>query len=296
MKLAFMTLGCPKWDLDTICRKGKAYGFDGVDFRGLQDTLDVTTLPAFNAGVAATKRRLADAGLAVSAISSSINVCVLEKRQANLEEARRTIPVALGLGCVNVRVFGGGDLTKANREELAKVGCECVEQILALDGARKLHWLFETHDNWIKASDCRLLLDRIKDPAFGALWDMGHTYRVGGEKPADTYKAVGPRVGYTHVKDAEKAPGHPEASKDGWRYVAPGEGTLPLAESIGLLRKGGFDGWLNFEHEKRWIPALPEPEEIFPKFVTWARKVLAEGSGAPAKAAATGSKPKGKGK
>ena len=34
MKISFMTLGCPGWDLDTICARGREYGFDGVDFRG----------------------------------------------------------------------------------------------------------------------------------------------------------------------------------------------------------------------------------------------------------------------
>ena len=45
MKISFSTLGCPNWDLDTICQKGHAYGFDGVDFRGYLDTLDITKLP-----------------------------------------------------------------------------------------------------------------------------------------------------------------------------------------------------------------------------------------------------------
>jgi sugar phosphate isomerase/epimerase len=270
MKLSFLTLGCPTWNLETICAQGRALGFDGVDFRGLAETLDVTTLPAFTTNAAATKRMLADAGLEVSGISSSIQVCDASARNAILDEAKRTIAVCHGLGCVNVRVFGGGKVGEIARERAAAVGRECVEQILALDGASSVRWLFETHDHWVRAADCRLLLDAIPSPAFGALWDMGHTYRVGGERPADSYAAVGPRVRYTHVKDAVRD----AASNDGWRYVAPGEGELPLAESVSLLRAGGYDGWLAFEHEKRWIPSLPEPEQIFPKFVAWARKLL----------------------
>jgi hypothetical protein len=37
------------------------------------------------------------------------------------------------------------------------------------------------------------------------------------------------------------------------------------------LKSSGYDGWLQFEHEKRWHPNLPEPEEIFPVFAKWAR-------------------------
>jgi sugar phosphate isomerase/epimerase len=274
MKLAFMTLGCPGWDLDAICSRGSAMGYDGVDFRGYLDELDVTKLPLFTTHAAATRRRLADAGLAVSGVSSSIRACDSAARAESLDEARRTIDVARGLGAGIVRIFGGGELEKHPRAELAKAGCELVEEILALDGAADLRWLFETHDAWIRSGDCRLLLDAIPNPAFGALWDMGHTWRVEGEDPQATWDAIGPRVGYCHVKDAVKIPGDPKAMEDGWRYVAPGTGQLPLAKSIGIARRGGYDGWLLFEHEKRWVPNLPEPEEIFPAFVRWARSLV----------------------
>jgi len=96
MKIGFTTLGCPGWDLDTICRRGREYGYDGVDFRGYLETLDVTTSPLFTTGVAEVRRKLGDAGLEVSGISSSIRVC---------EEARRTIALAGELGAANIRVF-----------------------------------------------------------------------------------------------------------------------------------------------------------------------------------------------
>lgn len=276
MKISMMTLGCPQWDLDTICARGREYGFDGVDFRGLLDEIDVTRLPEFTSGVRETKQKLADAGLEVSGISSSIRVCEPEKLRDNIEEAKRTIPVVQSLGAKNVRVFGMGNLDEFSHEELANIGRDCLEQILALDGASDLHWLFETHDNWIRARDCKLLLDIIDNPAFGALWDMGHSSRVGGESPAESYAAIGPRVGYTHVKDAVYDPDHELAMKDGWRYVFPGEGQLPLAEAINLLKQSGYDGWLLFEHEKRWHPNLAEPEEAFPAFVKWVRPLIAE--------------------
>ncbi|MEI6340132.1 MAG: TIM barrel protein, partial [Verrucomicrobiota bacterium] len=135
MKISFTTLGCPKWDLDTLCNKGREFGYDAVDFRGLGDALDVTTLPAFTTGISETKRRLDEAGLAVSGVSTSIRACDAAKHAANLEEARRTIPVALALGCQNVRIFGGGDVGNVPRSRAAEIGRECIGQILALDGA-----------------------------------------------------------------------------------------------------------------------------------------------------------------
>ena len=275
MKTSLLTLGCPNWDLDTICARGREYGFDGIDFRGLLGEIDITVLPEFTADVATTVQKITDAGLRVSGIASSIRVCVPEARKANLEEAKRTIEVASDLHCRNIRIFGGGDLERHSRETLARIGCECVEEILALDGATEMKWLFETHDLWIRAKDCRLLLDSIPNPAFGALWDMGHTPRVGGESPAESHAAIGPRIGHTHVKDAAYDPGHALAMRDGWRYVLPGTGQLPLADAIALLKQHGYDDWLVFEHEKRWHPTLPEPEVAFPAFMEWVRSLIA---------------------
>jgi sugar phosphate isomerase/epimerase len=275
MKIAFTTLGCPDWDLDTIIAKAAAYGFDGVDLRGLLDTIDITHLPAFTTGVSETKSKFVDAGLEVSGIASSIRVCDPEQGEGNIEEARRTIAVAKTLGSKSVRVFGGGNPQEIGREESAAIGRACMDAILALDGAKDLVWAFETHDHWIKSDDCRLLLDGIPDPAFGVLWDMGHTPRVGGETPQETYAAIGTRIGYTHVKDAIYDPEHELVMQDGWRYVAPGKGQLPIAEAVAVLKDGGYDGWVVFEHEKRWHPELPEPEEIFPQFVAWVKPLIA---------------------
>ena len=271
MKIGFSTLGCPRWDLDTICRKAREYGFDGFDLRGLQDAMDITTLPAFNLDLAATARRIGDAGLQVSGVSSSIRLCDASCRDANLEEARRTIPVAAGLGAQFVRLFGGGDPAKTSRHDLVKFGADCMNAILALNGASQVKWLLETHDAWIASSHLLMLLNSLPTNAVGVLWDMAHTPCYAEEKPEQAMAAFGSRVTYTHVKDAVRDPaaGDPHHA---WRYVTPGTGEVPLAESIRLLKHAGYNGWLVFEHEKRWIPDLPEPEEIFPKYVAWARR------------------------
>lgn len=274
MKLAFTTLGCPDWDLQTICQKGKDYGFDGIDFRGLKEDLDITKVPAFTTELAATKAKLAEAGLVVSGISSSISLCDASLHIQNIEEAKRALSVALALGVPYIRVFGKGELQRHTRTELASIGQRTMEEILALERAEDVYWVFETHDHWIRSHDCQLLLERIPAPAFGVLWDMGHTTRVGQETAAQTLDTLGDRILYVHVKDALYAPDHPHAMADGWRYVAPGAGQLPLAEAIHLLQSRGYDGWLVFEHEKRWHRELPEPEEIFPQFIEWIRAVI----------------------
>ena len=271
MKPSFTTLGCPDWDLDTVIGSGASFGYAAVDFRGLQDEIDVTKLPAFTSHLADTRRKLGDAGLAVCGISTSLRVCDETKTDDNLEEAKRTIPIAAELDVALLRVFGGGRPEGKSKADMAEIGQQMMLQLLELDGADQFKWVFETHDEWISATDCKLLLDRIGDPAFGALWDIGHTSRVGGETPAESLLALGERVYYLHVKDAVYDTGHPQAMKDGWRYVEPGTGELPLAEALALMKARSYGGYVMFEWEKRWHRELPEPEEMFPRFISWFR-------------------------
>ena len=275
MKLSMMTLGCPAWDLETICRRAGEYGFDGIDFRGIQAELDVTKLPAFTTDVKQTVKLLASHGVVASGISSSIRVCDLSRRSASLDEARRTLDAAMAVGAKHIRVFGEGDPDKIGYAESARIGRDCVDAILNLPGANQVSWNFETHDHWIQSQHCRLLLDAITNPAFGVAWDLGHTRRIGDETAEQTYRSLGKRVRYVHIKDAMRAEGHPLVMKDGWRYVPPGQGELELDLGIGVLKRNGYDGWVMFEHEKRWHPELEEPEVAMPAFVKWARQSIA---------------------
>ncbi|MFO7974234.1 MAG: sugar phosphate isomerase/epimerase [Candidatus Hydrogenedentota bacterium] len=263
------TLGCPKWSLETIARNLADYGYDAVDFRGLGEHLDVTTAPAFTGHLAESKRMLADAGLVVSCISSSIRICERDRLEENLEEARRTIALATELGAPYVRVFGGGDVEAFARPALADTAAETIERILAMDGAAMLHWCLETHDHWVGADDVALLLDKLPAPRVGVVWDIGHTPRITKERPSDSWAAYGTRVLNTHFKDAVYDPHHPQAMADGWRYVYLGQGSLPLREAVQVLALHGYDGYLTLEHEKRWHPELSEPEDMFPKALSW---------------------------
>ena len=269
MEPSFTTLGCPDWDLDTVIRNGSSYGFSAVDFRGLQEEIDVTKLAAFTSDLAETKRKFSDVNLAVGGISTSIRICDETKIDANLEEARRTIPIAAELDVPLLRVFGGGLPEGKSKEELADLGQSMMEKILGIDGADAFRWVLETHDLWISSEDCRLLLNRVPQEAFGILWDVGHTARVGGEDPAASLAAFGDRAFYIHVKDAVYDTSHPEAMKDGWRYVEPGTGQLPLEAALQLMKERSYDGYVMFEWEKRWHRELPEPEEMFPKYIRW---------------------------
>ena len=270
MKISFTTLACPNWDLDTIVERAVEYGFDAVDFRGTKAGLDIALQSEFTEGLERTADRIRASGLIVSGVSSSLGICDAERFEANIEEARRTILVARGLGARQVRVFGNGDLAQG-RDALIDQGVRCMEAVSALDGAEQIDWLLETHDNWIASAHCLSLVEAVGWDCFGLLWDIGHTTRFLSDSLESTYALIGPRTPCVHLKDARYEPEEKNAMEDGWRYVLPGEGNLPLDSAVRLLKSSDFDGWYVFEHEKRWHPDLDEPEVALPAFVNWIR-------------------------
>jgi sugar phosphate isomerase/epimerase len=89
----------------------------------------------------------------------------------------------------------------------------------------------------------------------------------------EAWDAIGPWVRSVDVKDSITD----LAAPLGYRYVPLGEGDVPVAEAVRVLRAGGYDGWLTCEWEKLWHPDLAPPEIAFPQFIAEMRRLLDEG-------------------
>jgi len=267
MKISFTTLACPAWDLETIISRGSEYGYDAVDFRGLGEEMRVYRLPAFGAQAEQTRRRLADAGLAVSAFSSGARMFSVDQaeRAGHLDEVARYAELCGTFGVDYIRVFGG-KLKGTAVQEAVKISIEALEKMAA---AARPRWIaVETHDDWINTAMLAGVLERVQAENVGVLWDLHHPFRMGGESPAQSYRNIGRYVCCTHVKDSKPT------DDEGYVPVLPGEGgDVPLREMVSLLKAGGYDGYLTLEWEKRWHPEIAEPEEALPAYAKFLREL-----------------------
>ena len=166
-----------------------------------------------------------------------------------------------------------------SKEQLADIGRETMEQ------SPRIGWSRASSSGFLRpttsgikggwsASCCSTA---FSNEAFGVLWDMGHTARGGRRsRPEQTYQAVVAAHRFIPTsKTPSYDPEHAAAMRDGWRYVRPGAGQLPLAAAIALLKGHGYTAAGScLEHEKRWHPELEAPEEIFPIFPAWVRPLL----------------------
>ena len=267
MKLGVTTLGCPTWTLDEILARLPGWGYDGVELRGLGPDLDLTQSPHFATPAAIQKSRglFANAGLELCALDTSCTLSEADpaSRAQQLDDGRRGIDLAAALGIPFVRVFGGGD--GQDRVEAARRVADALDTLGDYAAsAGSVAVTLETHDAFSTGRQAAEALVQVTSPAAGALWDLHHPYRQ-GESPAETFAALAPYLRTTHVKD----------SLPGGTYCLLGDGDVPIPEMLGLLAGGGYDGWITLEWEKRWIPALLDPDIAFPQYAAKLREYLA---------------------
>lgn len=276
MKLAFTTLGCPGWDMDTIVSKAVEYGFDGVDFRGYLGELNIYGLPEFTTGIKDTARRFVDAGLEISCFSSSARVFsrTPEELSASIQEVRSYAEMCGHFRTPFIRVFGGA-IGDAPRAEAIDIAAANLKQMLAVAEDHDVQLLVETHDDWLNCNHLKALMEKVSSSSAGILWDIHHPYRMIGESPIGTCAALGAWIRNTHWKDSYVK----QDTERGYQLCLVGDGDIPLKDMFACLESNGYDGYLTLEWEKMWCPEIEEPETAFPRYVRVMRKLMSRGDG-----------------
>jgi sugar phosphate isomerase/epimerase len=265
-RIAFSTLAFPDADLATVVSLGRSWGYAGVELRLIDGQLIDPAMPAEDR--AQVKRTLDAAGLPVVAVDSSIRLT--GERPGT--ELRQFLELASDWEAPLVRVFGGG-LPADGAGRRARL--EAAAQVLAVAApiAERLGVAIgvETHDAFSASAVVAELLALVDSAAVGAVWDSHHPHRA-GERAADVWANLGPRILLAQVKDARPDP----AREDGWQLVLLGEGEVPVRDMLALLSDGGYPGWVSVEWEKRWHPEIAAPEVALPQHLavldSWLRE------------------------
>jgi sugar phosphate isomerase/epimerase len=254
-RIAFSTLAFPDADLATALSLGRSWGYAGVELRLIDgELIDPAMRPEARAEV---KRTLASAGLPAVAVDTSIRLTSEDPGT----ELRQFLELASDWEAPLIRVFGGelpgdGPARQARLEAAARVLTEAAPAAERLGVAIGV----ETHDSFSASAVVAELLALVDSAAVGAVWDSHHPHRV-GERPADVWANLGPRILLAQVKDALPDP----VREDGWQLVLLGEGEVPVRDMLALLSAGRYPGWVSVEWEKRWHPEIAEPEVALPQ-------------------------------
>jgi sugar phosphate isomerase/epimerase len=241
MRLAFSTLGLPTLPIEQVVRLAAENGYHGVELRASDEE-------PVHPGLGADERarvveQFAAAGIDILTVAAYARVAARGEDGPVLAETEAAVDLAADLGASYVRVFpGGGDLPAAEADALAERRLAAVAPYAADRGVRVL---LETHDSHRAGADVARVLGAVGHHSVGTIWDVMHTW-LAGEQPSSTYPVLAPYLGYVQVKDI--------ASAEDRTPLALGKGVLPLAETIEVLSRAQWDGWLCWEYEKRWNP------------------------------------------
>lgn len=251
---AVSSLGCPDLSLAEVFALAAKHRIDAVELRVLSGMLD---LPAYF-----RKQFVTPAALAGFVRSQSVRIVGLgtslrlvghgrTERDAFLE----FLPWADALDGVRLRVFDGGKNMDAGEVAEAASTVRWWQAERASRGWRS-DIMVETHDSLLTSSAIHRFL-AAAPPETKILWDTHHTWRIGGEDPVVTWRAIRHSAVHLHVKDSVSGTGR----NGKYAYVLPGAGEFPMKSLRKVLQDDRFDGPLSLEWEKQWHVELPPLED-----------------------------------
>lgn len=266
-RISFSTIACPDYTVEQIVAAAQRYGYDGVELYALAGQRLTPAL--LEAHVETIRRAFKADDVPIVCLNSWAHLATTDRAERAAQEAQiaRAFELANTLQCPLVKTFGGEIPAGV---PLTEVYDSMAESIMRLcERARRfgVRLVLETHDAFSRGAAVAELLRRVDNPAFAALWDVHHTYRM-GETIDETAALIGDRVAHAHVKDAVR-------HGDGWQFVLLGEGELPVPDLITWLVTRGFDGYVSVDWEKMWHPDLAGPEVALPHFAAMLRRDIA---------------------
>jgi sugar phosphate isomerase/epimerase len=255
--IAFSTLGCPHWSIDTIISKAVEWGYEGIEWRGGPEGHVQPTMPA--AQKAVLQKMSMDTRLmavAVTAYTSFVSDLAAE-RQSNIDELRRYVDLAAELDAPFVRTFLGElpEGTQLDSSIYEKIS-DCLSTAADYASSVGVKIAVEPHDDFARSSTIVPILSRVHHPALRVIWDIGNACAA-GEDANESFELLKHRMAYVQVKDGMK-------SGTEWQLCPVGQGHVPLAQAFTLLSAHGYEGALSVEWEYAWHPEIDPPEVALP--------------------------------
>lgn len=264
MRFSVFTASTPDWTPDVVARKLAEQGWDGVEWRVVDQQESET--PGFWAGNRATwpltgleqsvpeiRRITGDAGLEFSGLGGYAGAWLHD-------DVERMLRATAALGARQVRVTmprtGTGD---PYPEVLARTRTD-LEWVVSRAGEHGVKALVELHHETItpSASAARRLLEGLDPRHVGVIHDLGNLVIEGREDHRASFELLGEYLAHVHVKNARwVADG--ERAADGsliWRHEwAPlRDGQADVGRYLTDLRDHGYDGWVTIEDFSTDLP------------------------------------------
>ena len=268
LKLSFTTWVCPEWTVAAIVDGMQTYGYDGVELRIGKGHLHGVELDSPPDYLAEVRKQFDAANLAVSCLATSFVLSNPDatERQKTVAQVKQCLHTADAIGAPYIRIFGGdvppGLEATGVIDYIAEAFSECAE--FAEKERIRAVMLLETHGAFSHSKFVSEVLSQVYSAKLGVLWDVLHPIRV-LESVEDTYDAICDYVRHLHVHDC--------AFNEGRTKIVPcdpGQGFIPTAQIIDLLKAGNFRGYLSLEV----LQENADADEVLPKYAKYLKGLM----------------------
>lgn len=243
-----------KLGIKGIIEKAASFGFDGIEFldRDIRDTEHAKEVAAY----------AAECGIAIAAFCVGADF-VNKNTDEEIARVKALVDIAAALGAPVMR----HDIAPGSQSG-AKVGISydallpkmafAVREIAEYAKTRGVRTVTENHGYFSQdANRVEKLINTVNHENFGALVDVGN-FMCADEDPWVSVGVMAPYAYHVHVKDFHTKSGMEPNPGKGWfrtrggnylRGAIIGHGDARVAQSLSVLKKSGYDGYMTVEFE-----------------------------------------------
>jgi sugar phosphate isomerase/epimerase len=265
MKLAFSSNAYMHFSIEETIRKVAELGYSGIEI--LADVPHAWPAGLLEERKESIRKHLWRYDLKISNVNAFMMNAVADPRQPywhpgwtdpdphyraiRREHTKRALRLAQELGAPNITTEPGGELAPGQTRQQATdifyeefMPCvELAEQLgvdLLIEPEPGL--LIEKFDQYLE------FVDRIRSPAVGLNFDIGHAYCV-GEDPEQWVERMAASTRHYHFEDISATRVH--------EHLIPGTGAIDLAATLSAISRTDYQGWITVE----LYPFIDRPDE-----------------------------------
>lgn len=231
-------------------------GFEGIEFSegGWSNNLD----PAVAEKI---KERCAERGIEVVSYCVGANFLAADL-DAEIERVKKQVDFAAAMGTKNMRHdvgygFSGRKYSIGYDDALPYLAKGALE-VTKYAEQKGVGTMTENHGYFSQdAARVEKLINTVAHPNFGALVDIGN-FMCADEDPVKSVGIMAPYAKHVHAKDFHWKSGMEQNPGEGWfqtramnyiRGAIIGQGEAKVYQSIKILKKAGYDGYITVEFE-----------------------------------------------
>jgi sugar phosphate isomerase/epimerase len=171
-------------------------------------------------------------------------------RAIRREHTKRALRLAQEIGAKNLQTEPGGPLADGQSwEAAAKIFYEELMPCVEVAEQLGVGLLIEPEPGLMieRFEQFLAFVERIRSPAVGLNFDIGHAYCV-GEDPQDWVERMAPYTRHYHFEDIAATRIH--------EHLVPGRGAIDFEATLAAIAKTDYDGWITVE----LYPYIDDPD------------------------------------